>query len=140
MPKTRKQTSGPRGSEAAREFVQAATDRLRAEVTNGRLAAPTAPPRPGPAPTQSRPQPKPAPQPRPEPVGRQEPNTGLWLRNRYGWVLHYLADDDGRGDCVTVRRTYRGAAVGDLVMCRKEAVRHYRKALGDGFETFRGDL
>jgi hypothetical protein len=67
-------------------------------------------------------------------------NTGLWLRNRHGWVFHYVADDEGRGDRVTVTRTYRGEPVGEYVMPRCEARAHYRGLREGGFETFGGDL
>lgn len=67
-------------------------------------------------------------------------NTGLWLRNRHGWVFHYVADDGGRGDRVTVTRTYRGEPVGEYVMPRCEARAHYRGLREGGFETFGGDL
>jgi hypothetical protein len=88
----------------------------------------------------------PAPVPeRPRPLATLQPgtttgDTGLRLRNCHGWVFHYVADDGGRGDRVTVTRTYRGEPVGEYVMPRCEARTHYRSLREGGFETFGGDL
>ena len=57
-----------------------------------------------------------------------------WLRNPYGWVLCYESVDGGPDhDMVTVRRTYRGAQAGDLLLKRQEARQHYAAQRAVGF-------